>query len=374
VTLPPRFQPTSGEQPFLLNPGPINVSQRVAESLLTGDMCHREPEYAALQAETRALLQRAFAHDRDWTAVLITGSGTAALEAAVASSVSPTGKLLILSNGVYGERQRLIAEAHGIPHRVLEAPWTQPHDPADVQAVLREDAEIEVVAGVHHETTTGLLNPVQRLAEVCREESRPYLLDAISGLGGEAIDVPNWGVDICVGTANKCIRGIPGMAFVLVRRAHMEKMKTFPPRTLYLHLPSYFAKQEADGVPFTPAIQANYALREALRELLEEGVEQRVAAMQATSARIRAGLEALGLELYLPAELRSNTITTIKLPAGWDYDRLHDALRAEGYVIYAGQGQLREEAFRISNMGVMTEADYNGLLAALGRVLGTTAS
>lgn len=373
MTLPARFQPASGEQPLLLNPGPINVSQRVAESLLSGDLCHREPEYAALQAETRSLLLKAFAPDPDWTVVLVTGSGTAALEAAVSSAVSPSGKLLILSNGVYGERQRLIAEAHGIAHRVLEAPWTQPHDPADVLAVLREDPEIEVVAGVHHETTTGLLNPVQQIAEACRSEATPYLLDAISGLGGEALDVPNWGVDICVGTANKCIRGIPGMAFVLVRRAHMDKMAGFPPRTLYLHLPSYFAKQEADGVPFTPAIQANYALREALRELLEEGVDERVQAMAATSARIRAGLERLGLELYLPAELRSNTITTIKLPAGWSYDRLHDALRAEGFVIYAGQGKLREEAFRISNMGVMTEADYDRLLDALGRVLGRTA-
>jgi len=364
-----RFQP-EGEQPLLLNPGPVNVTRAVAEALLSGDLCHREPEYAALQAELRDLLVRAFAPGGGWEPVLLTGSGTAAMEAAVSSSLSPEGKLLVLQNGVYGERLARIAAAHRLPARVLEAGWTEPCDPAAVARALAEDPALEVVAAVHHETTTGLLNPVRELAAVVRDAGRTLVLDSISGLAGEELDVPGWGVDVVIGTANKCIRGIPGQAFCLVRREVICRIAAYPPRSLYLHLPTYQEEQAQGGVPFTPAVQVAFAFRAALRELLEEGVAERVARAGRTAARVRAGLEELGLELLLPPERRSRTITTVRLPAGWTYEALHDALRAEGFVIYAGQGPLRQEAFRVSNMGVLDDADYDRFLAVLGRALG----
>jgi 2-aminoethylphosphonate-pyruvate transaminase len=367
-----RFRPPSGEEPpLLLNPGPINVSARVGRALLRGDLCHREPEWAALQGQARALLLELFAGPAAgaWGACLLTGSGTAAMEAAVSSLVPPGKRLLVLQNGVYGERLAAIARAHGIELRLLEAPWTTPQDPAALAAALRADPEIAAVAGVHHETTTGLLNPVRELGQVCRAAGRTFLVDAISSIGGEELDLEGWGVDAVIGTANKCIRALPGLSFVLARRALLERAAQWPARTLYLHLPRYFQAQEQGGVPFTPAVQVGYALHEALLELREETVAARCARYRALAAQLRAGFARLGLEPLVAAPHRSHTITTLRLPPGWGYAALHDALRAQGLVIYAGQGALEQTAFRIANMGLLDEADCARVLLALEGLL-----
>jgi 2-aminoethylphosphonate-pyruvate transaminase len=194
-------------------------------------------------------------------------------------------------------------------------------------------------------------------------------VDSISGLGGEEIEVGTAGVDLCVGTANKCIQGLPGVSFVLVRHTDMERMQAFPPRTLYLHLPMLYNYQQRESTPFTPAVQAMYAFDEALQELLEEGVPQRIARYRMAACQLREGFEALGLKCLLPPDLRSNTITSLELPSGFTYEGLHDALKARGYVIYAGQGDLAARIFRIANMGHVTRDQLDGFLTALKEVL-----
>jgi 2-aminoethylphosphonate-pyruvate transaminase len=359
----------SSGRTVLLNPGPVNVSPRVAAALQRGDLCHREREFGTLQARVRELLCRAFAPEGDYTAVLLTGSGTAALEAAVASSLSPDRKMLVVKNGVYGERIAQIATIHGFPLIELECSWTTPPDLHVLARLLHDDPTIEVVSLVHHETTTGLLNPVRAIGDIVRRYGRVLLVDSISGLGGEDIDLAAAGVGLCVGTANKCIQGLPGISFVLVRKPEMERLHTLPRRTLYLHLPMLYTQQERQSTPFTPAVQVLYAFDEALQELLEEGVEQRIARYRAAASLLRDGFDQLGLECLLPAELRSNTITTLELPAGFDYETLHDALKAQGYVIYAGQGDLATRAFRVANMGHVTAEQLRGFLVALREVL-----
>jgi 2-aminoethylphosphonate-pyruvate transaminase len=360
---------TSSGRTVLLNPGPVNVSPRVAQALLRGDLCHREREFSVLQARIRELLCRAFAPQGAYTAVLLTGSGTAALEAAVASSLNPQRKMLVINNGVYGARMAQMASIHGFDCVELNFPWTSPPDLGQLDRTLREDPAIEVVSLVHHETTTGLLNPVAAVGAIVRQHGRVLLVDSISGLGGEEIDVAAVGVDLCVGTANKCIQGLPGVSFVLVQNTDMERMQAFPPRTLYLHLPMLYAHQQRETTPFTPAIQAMYALDEALQELLEEGVTQRIARYRMAASQLREGFESLGLKCLLPPDLRSNTITSLELPAGFTYEALHDALKARGYVIYAGQGDLAARVFRIANMGHLTRNRFQGFLAALSEVL-----
>lgn len=368
------FRPGDDAPALLLNPGPVNVTTRVARALLRGDLCHREPEFADLQADVRRRLVDTLAPGGDHAAVLLTGSGTAAMEAAVSSLVGPDERLLVCRNGVYGERLAHIARAHGLDHTTLDAPsWFDAIDPAALAAALDADPLVRVVAVVHHETTTGLLNPVRALAEVCRTRGRALLVDAISSLGGEELELAGWGLDAVIGTANKCVRGLPGVSFVLCRRGLLERAAAWPPRSLYLHLPAYFAEQERGGIPFTPAVQVTYALREALAELAEEGVAARARACRALAERLRAGAGRLGLDLLLPAERRSSTVTTIALPAGWSYERLHDALRAAGFVIYAGQGDLRRRAFRVATMGPLDEADVDRLLEALAKVVGAPA-
>ena len=353
----------------LLNPGPVNVSPRVARALLRGDLCHREREFSILQTRIRDSLCRAFTPPERYTAVLLTGSGTAALEAAVASSLHPERKMLVINNGVYGARMAQMAAIHGFQRIELQFPWTSPPDLARIDRTLREDPAIEVVCLVHHETTTGLVNPVADVGEIVKQHGRVLLVDSISGLGGEEIDLATSGVDLCVGTANKCIQGLPGVSFVLVKQADLERMQAFPPRTLYLHLPMLYDYQQRESTPFTPAIQAMYAFDEALQELLEEGVPQRIARYRTAASQLRQGFAALGLKCLLPADLRSNTITSLELPPGYTYEALHDALKARGYVIYAGQGDLAAKVFRVANMGHLTGEDLQGFLQALTEVL-----
>src|SRR5213079_890281 len=188
---------------ILLNPGPVNVSPRVTAALARGDLCHREPEYGDLQASIRSRLLRAFAPGGGFTAVLITGSGTAALEAAVTSVLSARGRLVVVSNGVYGERIAAMAAAARLPHTVVEGAWTEPPDLAAVERALRAP-DVEAVAVVHHETTTGLLNPVAELGRLARAHGKLVLVDSVSGLAGDALDLE--AADLIVGTGGKCIQ------------------------------------------------------------------------------------------------------------------------------------------------------------------------
>jgi 2-aminoethylphosphonate-pyruvate transaminase len=360
---------TASGRTVLLNPGPVNVSPRVAQAMLRGDLCHREREFGILQARIRESLCRAFAPHGDYTAVLLTGSGTAALEAAVASSLHPQRKMLVINNGVYGARMAQIASVHGFDYAELHFPWTSPPDLGQIDRALGADPAIEVVSLVHHETTTGLLNPVAAVGDIVRRHGRVLLVDSISGLGGEEVDVAGADIALCVGTANKCIQGLPGVSFVLVKNTDMARMQALPPRTLYLHLPMLYAHQQRESTPFTPAIQAMYAFDEALQELLEEGVPQRIARYRMAASQLREGFTSLGLKYLLPPDLQSNTITSLELPSGFTYEVLHDALKARGYVIYAGQGDLAARIFRIANMGDLTGDQLRGFLTALREVL-----
>lgn len=358
---------------ILLNPGPVNVSERVRRALRAEDICHREEEFSSLQRGVREGLLRAFAPgenlNKEYTVVVITGSGTAAVEAALASCLDREEKLLVLNNGVYGERMVQIAAAHGINHAELRFNYHERPDLEAVERALAGDPAVRTVAMVHHETTTGLLNPVGEVGRLVRRGGRRLLLDSVSGLGGEPLDLSQDAVDICVGTAGKCVQGFPGVSFVLVRREEMQRWLKHPPRSLYLHLPAHFVEQERGSVPFTPAVQLYAALDEALRELLEEGVAQRISRYGAAARLIRKGCEALGLELYLPEALRSHSITAVCLPEGVRYEALHDGLRRGGYVIYAGQGALRSRLFRVANMGALTQQDFEGFLRRLETVL-----
>ena len=353
----------------LLTPGPVNVSPRVRQALLRGDLCHREPEFGALLASVRRRLVQAFAPGETHTPVVLTGSGTAALEAAVTSSVGPAGKLLAVRNGVYGDRIASMARAAGIPVVEVTAPWTERQPLAPIAAALAGDPAIEAVAVVHHETTTGLINPVRDVGAIVRNAGRLFLVDAISALGGEAIDVAADGIDICVGTANKSIQGLPGMSFVLARRQVIERLAAYPPRSVYLNLPAIHAAQARDTVPFTAAVQIAYAFDEALAELLEEGVAARVARYRRAAHHLRAAFAAMGLQFVLPPELRANALTALWLPEGLSYAAIHDGLKARGFVVYEGQGRLQREIFRIANMGHLTLADFDRFLDALRDVL-----
>jgi 2-aminoethylphosphonate-pyruvate transaminase len=346
---------------LLLNPGPVTLSARVRNSLLQTDLCHRESEFFDLQDEARARLLQIYALDpAQWTAVLMTGSGTAAVESMVAALVPENGKLLVVENGVYGERISAIATQYRIAQTVVKHEWMQAADVARIAATLDADRSITHVAAIHHETTTGRLNDLRALAAVCRERGVRLLVDGVSSFGAEAIDFADPTIAAVAATANKCLHGVPGAAFVIVRRDALEVAAS---RTYYLDLGRLARLQDQRNTPFTPSVHAYYALVEALRELADEGGwTARHARYAALAEQVRAGLAARGMASVLPADQSSVVLRAYRLPNGVSYPRLHDALKACGFVIYAGQGGLSAELFRISTMGDIHAADIERLL------------
>jgi 2-aminoethylphosphonate-pyruvate transaminase len=354
---------------LLLNPGPVTLSERVRRSLLQTDLCHRESEFFDLQDEARTRLLGTYAlHPKTWAAVLMTASGTAAVESMVAALVPAHGRLLIAENGVYGERIAQICAQYSIAHERLIGDWMQPIDAAGVAARL-SDASVRFthLAVVHHETTTGRLNDLGALLQVCRQFGVGLLVDAVSSFGAEAIDFNDEALLAVAATANKCLHGVPGAAFVVARRQAIESAAS---RTYYLDLGRLVRAQDARNTPFTPSVHAYYALVEALREFEEQGGRtaryQRYAQL---AERVRAGLQELGVNAVLPPEQSSVVLRSYFLPPDLTYPQLHDELKAEGFVIYAGQGGLAKSLFRISTMGQLLDTDIERLIACFARSL-----
>ncbi len=354
---------------ILLNPGPANTTPTVRQALVMPDLCHREPEFFRIMRACREGLVRLAGGGADWTAVLFTASGTAAVEAALVSLVPPDRSVLVVNNGVYGERMVRICRAHGLRYHRLDYDITTPAAAADVERVLAAHPDISHVALVHHETTTGLLNPLAEVVRAAAGHGRRVLVDAMSSLFGEPLDLAQDGLDAVVASANKCLGGIPGVSFVLARRAALEALRGREPRSVYLDLWTQWVEQEADNTPFTPAVQVLSAMEQALRELEQEGVADRIARFAENCRVLRAGLTGLGLEILVPEGARSNILTTFRLPPGVSYEALHDALKRRGYIIYAGQGAIRSYAFRVANMGTLTPADMKGVVDAFAAAL-----
>ena len=354
---------------LLLNPGPVTLTDRVRRSLLRTDLCHRESEFFDLQDEARTRLLRVHALDpAEWAAVLMTGSGTAAVESMTASVVPENGRVLIVENGVYGERMAQICARYRIAHERVVGEWLSALDPLAIAERLDagQGAAFTHVAVVHHETTTGRLNALAPLAELCRARGLQLLVDGVSSFGAEHIDFADPTLAAVAATANKCLHGVPGASFVIVRRAALARSVS---RAYYLDLVRLAQLQDQRNTPFTPAVHVYYALVEALREHAEQGGRPaRHARYAALADRVRAGLAELGMDTVVPPAEASVVLRAYRLPEGLAYTELHDALKARGFVIYAGQGALSKTLFRISTMGDLTAADMDRLLGCFAEL------
>lgn len=355
---------------ILLNPGPVTLSERVRGALTSGDWCHREPEFAELTREINTELVGIYPEMRDeFEAVMMTGSGTSAVEAMLASFAPASGGTLVLANGVYGERMARILAVYRKPHQLLKLPWTSPLDINAVVRTLDQHPEITHVATVHHETTTGRLNDIDALGALCRDRNLPMLLDGVSSFGAERIDPDNWNLEAVAGTANKCLHGVPGLSFVIGRRRIWVRQ---PPQvgSVYLDLYGYHAAQHGDGFsPFTQAVQLAFALREAIAELQEAGGWQaRRETYLQRAATIHSKLTSLNINSLLNDNEYSCVLRSYLLPASVSYAAAHDGLKARGFVIYAGQGELAERVFRLAYMGDIRQPDLDALCSALQSV------
>lgn len=345
---------------LLLNPGPVTLTERVRQSLLQPDLCHRESEFFDLQEEARTrLLQVYQLSPSEWQAVLITGSGTAAVESMITSLVPENGKVLVIENGTYGERITQIASRYRIAHETLKHDWLLPPDLDRIAASLDANTGITHVAVIHHETTSGRLNNLRALAAVCRVRGVRLLVDGVSSFAAEEINFADTTIAAVAAAANKCLHGVPGVSFVVLRRDELARAAT---RAFYLDLRRQAQLQDQRDTPFTPAVHAYYGLVEALRELEDDGGwKVRHARYSALAEQVRACLTACGIVGVLPPAETSVVLRAYRLPLGVSYARLHDSLKERGFVIYAAQSHATGELFRISTMGNIQGTDVDRL-------------
>lgn len=352
----------------LLNPGPALTTDAVKRAAAGVDMCHREPEYQRLDRRVRDKLRAVAGVGADWPIALLSGSGTAANETAVRASVREGKRMLVVVNGVYGERLLAQAQRAGIDTVEIRGPWTEPIDLAAVQTALAIERDVDALAVVHHETTTGLLNPLSAVAGLAAVAGVRTVVDAVSSFGIEDVDLAA-GVDFMTCSSNKGLHGLPGAAFVLVSPAGARRARSVDPTSVALDLCTYLDGETNASPPFTPAIPALASLDVALDRVVAEGVAGRQARYAARCAVLDTAFERLGLEQLIAPAARSHSIRSLRLPEGISFAALHERLRAAGFVVYAGQGTLAKEIFRVACMGELELDDLHRFVASLDAAL-----
>jgi 2-aminoethylphosphonate aminotransferase len=351
---------------ILLNPGPANTTETVKRALVCEDICPREHEFGDVMERVADNLVRVVHGGNDYAAVLFGGSGTAAVEAAIASTVTDSGRLLVIDNGAYGRRIAQIAAQYRLPHEVEDFGVGGWPDLDRVAAALSRHTYSHV-AVVHHETTTGMLNPVEAIAALAHRAGADVIVDAMSSYAGMTIDADKMGADYLVSSANKCIQGMAGLSFVIARKRKLDALVSLPGRSTYLDLAQqYKFFLTAHQMRFTPPVQIVYALDQALREFFEEGQAAREARYRRCFDALDGGVRALGFRRLLPERMLSRILTAYLEPdhPRYDYDVMHGHLKSRGYTVYPGKGA-KKATFRLANMGAITEADMVGFVAAL---------
>jgi 2-aminoethylphosphonate-pyruvate transaminase len=355
---------------LLFCPGPVMVSRRVKAALATPEIGHREIEFSELLNRVRLKLGKVFGirNFHRYTTVVMTGSGTAANEA-VLGTWGVGRRLLVLSNGEFGERLLRLATHVGCTVQPMQVRWGRPFDLAAIDAALAGGG-VDAIACVHHETSTGMLNPLAEIASLARRHGVQSYVDAVSSIAGVPIDVETHGITFCTGSANKAIACVPGLAFVCGRRDAFEALATARASSMYLDLyQHFFANDRLYQTPNTPAVPLFFALDAALDEVFAEGLERRFLRYQRLARRLRRGFRRLGLQPLIPSRLTSPLLTTVEIPTGFSATDFHDRLRGAGYIVYPGKGILHDRVFQVANLGALTSRHVDGFLNALQRII-----
>jgi 2-aminoethylphosphonate-pyruvate transaminase len=351
---------------MLLNPGPVNTTATVKSALVHHDVCHRDSTFSELMVSLTGKLRRIYRGTPHHTVFPITGSGTAAMEAALVSSVPPDKKLMIVDNGAFGERLVEVARVHEMNVLHLRYAWGETVDVADVARALEAHPDIAVVAMIHHETSVGLLNPVREVGALCRRHDALLVVDAVSSLGAEDLDVVRDNIDICYGSANKCLHAVSGASFMCVSPRVWPRIEALRPRAYYLDIRRYRRyMDELAQTPFTPAVSVYFALDAACSEFLADGHAARFALYRARNRRLRAGLAALGMPSFTSTGCESSSIVTCRLPEGVVFESLYDAVKERGILVYGCKGVLANRYLQIANMGHLGDGDIDEFLGVL---------
>ena len=358
---------------ILLNPGPATTSDAVKYAQVVPDICPREREFVDIMAEVRADLVRVVHGDAEkYTAILFAGSGTIVQDVLVNSLVPQGKKICVVNNGAYASRMVEIAQHYGIPCLNLEFDTTNLPNIESVRFAIENDKDIAVVAAVHHETGTGIVNPIREIGTIVRSNNCVFVVDTISTYGLRPLDIEEENIDFLMSSAQKGLAAMTGVSWTVGSIEEIEKSRSYPIRSYYCNLYMQYEFFKKNGeMHFTPPVQTIYALRQAIKEYFAEGEENRWKRLQKNWEAIHRGLEEIGLESVIDRRIQSGLVVTVEAPdhGAFDFDRFHDYCRERGFTIYPGK-MFGRKTFRLCNLGLLTERDIDDFFVVAKRAFG----
>ena len=360
-------------QRILMGPGPSSVHPRVLQAMTRPVVGHLDPVFLQMMDDVGVMLRQVFRTSNLMT-IPLSATGTGAMEAACANVLEPGDTMIVCRNGFFGIRLADIAERCGARVHLVDSPWGKPVDSQALSDELARHSRVKAVGLVHAETSTGVLTPLPEIIELIHRHGALAIVDAVTSLGGHELRVDEWGVDVCYSATQKCLGAPPGLAPISLSEAAMEVVNSRESKTQSFYfdlkeLARYWDQTRA--YHHTAPISMTYALREALRMMMEEGIDTRIQRHARVAAALRAGLESLGLELIADPGFRLDPLTTVAIPGGIDDATVRRAL-LDGYNIEigGGLGEFRGKAWRIGLMGDSArETNVFALLSALETIL-----
>lgn len=355
---------------ILLNPGPATTSDLVKEALVVADICPREVEFGDILNSLKIDIPKVVNATEEYTSVLFASSGTGAVEAVITSSIPKDGKLLVIDNGAYGYRITQIANRYSINTFSYKIAYGDYPDVEEISKIINNDNEITHIAVVDHETTTGMRNPIQEICDIAHEKDIEVIVDCMSSLGGLPIEINKWKAEYVISSSNKCLQGMPGLAFVIFKKELLGSLKNNA-RSFYFDMYSQYEGFKNSGqMQFTPPVQVVYAFRKALDMFFEETSEGRISRYKYNFELLKEGLVSIGFELLLDNIYQGGILIAVKEPKNPEYsfNSMHDYLLEKGYTIYPGKGA-KESTFRLSILGDLYENDILSFLSSLKQYL-----
>jgi alanine-glyoxylate transaminase/serine-glyoxylate transaminase/serine-pyruvate transaminase len=356
----------------LLGPGPSNVHPRVYRAMMAPVIGYLDPVFIQLIDDTQRPLRTIFRTENDMT-MAISGTGTCGMEAAIYNVVEAGDNVIVCVNGFFGTRMADMAKRCGANVILVEAEWGRIIEPDQIREALRSaGGPVKVVAIVHGETSTGILQPLEEISKIAHEQGALLLADAVTSLAGCELLIDEWGIDVCFSGTQKCLSAPPGMSPLTMSAAAMDVVakRSEPVRSFYVDmamLGRYWSGGGTRMYHHTPPMTMLYALREGLRIVLEEGMEARIARHKRNAAALAAGIEAMGLSLHAQDGYRLPPLTTVRVPDGIDELKLRQRLLLDHNIeIGGGIGAMQGKILRIGLMGYgSTEPNVLSLLFAL---------
>ncbi len=342
------------EDTLLMMPGPVPVAPRVLRAMSKPMINHRGKEFSAMYDDCTAMLKEIFCTNNDL--FILSGSGTAAMEAAVGCVVDKSDKVVAIENGKFGERFKDIATRYGQVDPVV-CEWGQSVDVGLVEEKLAEGAK--AVTMVHNETSAGIKNPAKQVGELAKEYGAVFIMDGVTSIGGDEVNVDKLGVDIAVVGSQKCVAAPPGLSMLSVSEKAFEAMnkENLP---YYLDLKAYKKSAAKSQTPYTPAVPLFFGLQEALRIVMEEGMDARIKRQAVCAEAVRSAMDAIGIKMFPQLNeysSYSNTVSAMKSPEGVDSNDIKKKMGERGITIAGGQNRLGGQIFRIGSMGNVSPKD-----------------